>query len=818
MRFQMLDLEVDAGRQTVTRAGAELHVPKLSFDLLLALLRAAPNTVSVAELMERVWARQVVGAETVAQRVKLLRRALGDDAAQPRYLSGARRRGYRIIAPVAILHPDSCTPIAQVGSSRDSPLPPPSAAAPSATAPSAAAPSASMPPAVASQLRRRRIMVALGLTIVLLVVAALIDLIPRGTHPDAQGSIAVGPAAGAPYTVAVLPFLAMSSRPDDAQLGRGISELVINRLTSERELSVIAPDSALTPRGEAESAVQMGRRLGAHYVIDGNVQREGSQVRVTAQVIDVSAGRHLGALLVERSTAELFHLEDDIAGRVSYFLLGTVHPENASVQEFGAEATLAYLRGRALLAARHVADADAAVQEFTRAIAVAPAFASAYAGRAEARLQRVFLVGAFDEHADRVFTEMQHDLNQALQLDPGNGPALFIRGKYRELQGEHDASEVDYQHAMAISPGFAAGVAYYADFLNGIRHKPEEAISVLDAGIRLNPLAPRLIYLKASFISQSSHDDDAAADLYLRTIQVAPDYYAAYNRLASLRWSQGRLAEAIDFAEVSVRIDPEVTWSRENLARMYIDLGDLVAARDVLAHFHEPNKHEGPALLCYREGRLDAAVAWLHPALRGRHTDTGGPPLAASITALLEQAVRNGDYAAANAELVKMTWLTDDKGALDYTFSNALPLLQLATLEQLAGHAAQAEQIATRVLHMDDDPTAQGNTAGHMLHIRMLALAVLGRDLEALNILEAQRDTMARQLWWVWIERHPAMKRLRGEPRVQQLLADLRAWSLHERARVDAERRAGTLPVRTALATPDPCTPTVVAALQAPQP
>jgi DNA-binding winged helix-turn-helix (wHTH) protein len=77
-RFQVLDLDVDAGRQTVSRGGVELHVPKLSLDLLLALVRAAPNAVSVADLMERVWPRQVVGVETVTQRVKLLRRALSD--------------------------------------------------------------------------------------------------------------------------------------------------------------------------------------------------------------------------------------------------------------------------------------------------------------------------------------------------------------------------------------------------------------------------------------------------------------------------------------------------------------------------------------------------------------------------------------------------------------------------------------------------------------------------------------------------------------------------------------------------------------------
>jgi tetratricopeptide (TPR) repeat protein len=413
---------------------------------------------------------------------------------------------------------------------------------------------------------------------------------------------------------------------------------------------------------------------------------------------------------------------------------------------------------------------------------------------------------------------MQPDIDRALQLDPSNAPALFIRAKFREMQADTDGSEADYHRAMAINPGFAPGVAYYADFMNGTRKNPGVALAILDAGIRLNPLAPRLTYLKALITSQSTHDNVAAAALYLHTIQIAPDYWAAYTRLGSMRWSEGQLREAIGFAEASVRIDPDAIWSRENLARMYIDLGDLAAARDVLAHFREPGKHEGAALLCYRAGKLDAALAWLRPALASSHTDTGGPAFAASITALLERAIRSGDYDSARAELVKMTWLTDEKGAFEYNYANALPLLQLATLEQLAGHRAAAEQIATRVLEMPDDPTAQGNLAGNMERVRMLALAVLGRDKEALSILQAQRDTAARQLWWVWIERHPAMQRLRREPGVQQLLTDLRAWSQQERARVDAERRAGELPVRTAEATPDPCAPAVAATLQTPKP
>jgi TolB-like protein/DNA-binding winged helix-turn-helix (wHTH) protein len=430
-RFRILDLEVDVGRQTVTRDGAELHVPKLSFDLLVTLARAAPNVVSVAELMERVWSRQVVGIETVAQRVKLLRQVLGDDAEHPRYLSGERRRGYRIIAPVIRLTPEIlATGVPGV------PLPQPASPVPAA-------------PEIPAPVRGRRRAVALlyGTTAVILF-AALIDLIARGTHSDVQGN-ATPMSAAAPYSVAVLPFRSISGHRDDELLGLGISELVINRLTGEHELRVIAPDSALRPRREAESAAESGRRLGAHYVVDGSVQREGSQVRITADLIDVPAGRHVGALLVERSTAELFRLQDDIAERVSYLLLGKTHPEEPPVQAFGAEATLAYLRGRALLATRKVADADAAAQEFTRAIALAPAFAAAYAGRAEARFQRLFVVNALNGNAGRMFEEMQPDIERALQLDPGNGPAIFIRAKYREMKGDEAGAFSDFRRAPA---------------------------------------------------------------------------------------------------------------------------------------------------------------------------------------------------------------------------------------------------------------------------------------------------------------------------------------------------------------------------------
>jgi adenylate cyclase len=100
MKYSVGDLSIDTGRQLVMRAAGQIPLPKLSYDLLLVLVRAAPNLVSVDELMRLVWPGVVVGPETVSQRVKMLRDMLDDDPKTPRYIQGLRGRGYQILATV----------------------------------------------------------------------------------------------------------------------------------------------------------------------------------------------------------------------------------------------------------------------------------------------------------------------------------------------------------------------------------------------------------------------------------------------------------------------------------------------------------------------------------------------------------------------------------------------------------------------------------------------------------------------------------------------------------------------------------------------
>jgi DNA-binding winged helix-turn-helix (wHTH) protein len=101
--YRLDDLLIDLGSRQVTRDGVDLGITGLTFDLLLALGRAAPNLLSATGIMESVWPAQVVGNETLTQRVKILRRQLGDDPEHPRYIVSRRGYGYRLLSQMTQL-------------------------------------------------------------------------------------------------------------------------------------------------------------------------------------------------------------------------------------------------------------------------------------------------------------------------------------------------------------------------------------------------------------------------------------------------------------------------------------------------------------------------------------------------------------------------------------------------------------------------------------------------------------------------------------------------------------------------------------------
>ena len=108
LRYRLADLTLDAGQRRLCRGDEQIGLSKLTFDFLLTLVEAAPNLVTHDQLVEAVWgSRRVITPENLSQRLKLLRRALGEQADQPRYIEAVRGQGSRLIPDVTILMPPS---------------------------------------------------------------------------------------------------------------------------------------------------------------------------------------------------------------------------------------------------------------------------------------------------------------------------------------------------------------------------------------------------------------------------------------------------------------------------------------------------------------------------------------------------------------------------------------------------------------------------------------------------------------------------------------------------------------------------------------
>src|SRR5262249_6013498 len=210
------------------------------------LAREAPEFVSVSSLLERVWPGVIVGPDTLSQRVKLLRAALGDDSKQPKYVAGVRGRGYKLIAPV--------TPLSVL------------TAAATATPPAASsgAPSVSVAPKAAP---RRLVVAALGAVLAIAGIGGLVR------------SALIAPPAGPSASqrrprLAILPLENLSPDPANAFFAAGLQEDLISTLTTSAPgLEVVSRTTMEGYRNSSKSVAAVARELSASHVIEGSVRR-----------------------------------------------------------------------------------------------------------------------------------------------------------------------------------------------------------------------------------------------------------------------------------------------------------------------------------------------------------------------------------------------------------------------------------------------------------------------------------------------------------------------------------------------------------------
>jgi TolB-like protein/DNA-binding winged helix-turn-helix (wHTH) protein/Tfp pilus assembly protein PilF len=796
--FLVGDLHVDVGQQRVTRTGVEITLPNLSFELLLALIRAAPNFLNNDLLMERVWPGLIVTPETVAKRVNLLRVALGDNAQEPRYIAGARGRGYRLVAAVS----PAVRPAPPVEGPLSARL---VAAQPDELSAGQAA--ATEPQTVSTRPRRTWWLVLPVLLAV--IVAATIGIRTTirahfaGTQAQLETPLREAGAIGArARTVAVLPFDNISADAADAYLARGLPEMILNRLSRIEGLSVIARNSSFALPTKNIDSGEIGRRLNSGYLISGSVQREADRLRAAVQLVDTTAGTLIWSAHFDRSLHDIFSIEDEIADQIAEALsvrIGAGAPKPpAGARSTNLEAYLAFLRGRTLLGRFTVAESEAAVPYFERAIALDPHFAPAYASLYDAKMQ------AADKRRENLQLARQHNrhlIDRSLELDPKLGAAYFARAMWADQP--YDASarannplvvarERDFRQGAALDPSNGRGLEAYAQFLYEPLQRPEEAKTVLKRALWVDPLSPspRQTDAEISFL------EDGVRIAHQKTLQVLeldPSFVPALHRYAQYSWIiDGKLAEAIQIIEHAIALDPNNALLLRHASEMYLDLDDTEAARAVVAGM--PPRPSESGLLAMHEGdwrraglsAYDEAV-WASDSMDDEACDFW------KGEALRDYALKTGELSRAIAFITSKYYFGGAPAEnMDVcTFPDAVYLSQLLAA---AGQGEQAAALRHAVSSWNDANEAKYLGDSH--HVRAGILLLDGKQDEALVELANSFRSGFYVQWWYTLNYDPLWLPLHGDRRFQAIATDVRRYVDAQRSELEALRRQGVVPRR----------------------
>ena len=779
--YELSDLVIDVARQRVTRAAAEIALPKLSFDLLLVLIRAAPAVVSNDDLMAQVWSGLVVNPETVSQRVKLLRDALGDDPRAPRYIAGLRGRGYRLIPEVRSIAENSSYTPPQPGPAQSSTESPPLRP---------------LEVEMTSQPRagaRTRVILGVVAALALMGIAtyAVFALRPPPAAPKTDSVSVVGLP---PRTVAVLPFENLSSDPANKYLALGMAEMVLNRLASVSELVVIARASSFKAAEGSVDARETGKVLNARYLVEGSVQREGEKLRVTARLIDAQSGAQLQALHFDRALADVFSIQDEIAEKVAAALeasLSDTAAEKPGARSANLNAYLAYLQGRVLLAKYTVDGFEGAIEQFERAIALDPNFAAAYVGLADAQVSAAWRRGDGDisrTNEGPLAEKAAALIDKALALDPSLGEAYLVRASWVDTQEEQ--AEADFRKGLELDPSNGPGLTRFGEFLTGRDGRVDEGRAMLDRALLIDPLSVRAYYIRSNLAATPAE----AEQMLLAALKIDPQFSLVLKQLSLMRSFQGKFAEGVMLAERAIAADPANQWSRQRQSAYsrYIELGDLAAARDVIAGSDAAGLAPFQVFLYLDDWRAAGEAVYDVPErLRSAYNDW----LAAE--AVRDLALKTGDFPRAIRFI--------ESGGLGVAAPYELNLMNIfvavpfAHLLRANGQRAESEKVLDEALawvNRKRDPTRDSMVWWPLRRLRADMLALQGnRDAAVAELAEALRSG-ERTDWWYTIERDPLWDAMRPDPRFQAIATEARAHAAAQRALLEEMRSKGEVPYR----------------------
>lgn len=611
-RFGTFEVSFASGE--MRRAGLKIRVQQQPLKLLQLLLEHPGEVVTREHLRNRLWAKESFGDFDQAVNIAIgkLRSVLGDSAERPRYIETLPKRGYRFIAEVTFVDLESradgrlsVSPefLAQTSPSSDS------------GAMQLDAPPQTVTVAENSQERRlttSRILLAATLGLGAPVLAFW--LVSSWIHPPTIIR-----------SLAVLPLENFSGDHSEDYFADGMTDELITDLAQIRALRVVSRTSVMLYKGTRKSLPEIARELNVDAVVEGSVLRSGDQVRITAQLIQVPADKHLWAESYQGNVRDTLAVQNRIARAIAEEIRIEVSPREraalTSAVEIDPEAYEAYLKGRYFWNKRTPEGLKTAVGYFNQAVTQDPNYAAAYSGLADTYA----LLGDWQYAVMPAKEAMPLALSaarKALELDDSVAEAHTSLAFCLEgFNWDFAAADKEFERALELNPGYATAHHWYAWHLSLIGQN-REAIAEMKKAQSLDPVSP-VVNADLAELLLISHLPDESIEQSRKTIEMNPGFAFAHNQLAQAYIQKQMFDEAIVELNEAIKLIGDNPIFLANLARAYAESNRREKAAQLLDNLKKRSTLSSPlvteiAMIYTALGDKDQAMAWLEKSYEER--------------------------------------------------------------------------------------------------------------------------------------------------------------------------------------------------------
>ena len=438
-------------------------------------------------------------------------------------------------------------------------------------------------------------------------------------------------------SIAVLPFINMSSDEEQEYFSDGLSEELLNLLAKIPELKVASRSSSFQFKGEKIDITEVAQKLKVAHVLEGSVRKAGSHVRITAQLIKADDGYHMWSETYDRSLDNIFAIQDEISAAVVAALKIELLGEAPKSEVVNPEAYALWLRGRYLYTKWGKENFELAIEAFRAALVIEPDYVEAWASLSIAYLTQT-QSGYLDY--DKGVALARDAIEKARAIDP-NRPSVLAR--LANIQNQFDwnwaAAEATIQKALELDP-FESRVLNAAGTIAANLGRGEASLAYYQRILDQDPLDLISLYNKADALHRLGRLEDARL-AYGKLLELNPEDWGSHTQVAIIMLQQGQAQEA--WLELDLEVDPQQQEYGRILALSA--LGREAEAQQRLAVFIEQHQSWAafPIASIYAwQGDIDTAFNWLEQAYQ-QHSGLLSTILLEPLLAPLHDDPRWGD-------------------------------------------------------------------------------------------------------------------------------------------------------------------------------